>query len=451
MAKTVKITEPTWRKLERVLKEQDAGRTVVPPRFQHTGIVRVRNDSGVNVPQYGVLGVNDAVFDPAFHLEAFKRNVVLSGGLPDKDKHTAGRFVICAEPIPAGQIGKAFASGVCPVMISVGKEQHTYADITHNNALGLVSGTQGPCVILWKESGTGDKWAVIRFHPVSEIETDVQWVEVHTVSGNTILGFYRQYVPFGPTSTGHHWDVDYWGHSGFKEPWNIVHGKPLVWENESPPFWMNRPYYHNNGSDWCLYWQCNNGYTTDEPSLSSPDWSPFTVAVRPYPMRNREGMIYKDYEVGQVIPVTRVWSPTTNEWLVVALDDTLEDKTLSMYVAEEWPPGDTIFCTKNWSIAGAQSWSSGTTYRKTDIVYYSGSWYRSLRYNNVGVTPGSDLAKKGHFWTRVITFNVRYHCVGSKSGAILPELSIGDMLIGRRNKDTYIWTDQTFINAALFE
>ena len=165
----------------------------------------------------------------------------------------------------------------------------------------------------------------------------------------------------------------------------------------------------------------------------------------------REAMLDKDYEIGQVIPVTRVWSPATNEWLVVALDDTVEDKTLSMFVAEEWPPGDQIFCTKNWSIAGAQPFSSGTTYQKTDIVSYGGSWYRSLRYDNVGVTPGTTGAKEGHFWTKVITNTVDYNCIGPKSGAILPELSIGDMLICRRDYVGYIWTDKTFINAALFE
>ena len=35
--------------------------------------------------------------------------------------------------------------------------------------------------------------------------------------------------------------------------------------------------------------------------------------------------------------------------------------------------------------------------------------------------------------------------IGSKSGAILPELSIG-VLIGRRDNAFGIWTDKTFIN-----
>jgi hypothetical protein len=71
--------------------------------------------------------------------------------------------VICAEPIANGSIGAAWAGGVCQVQIEVSDADHAYADVSDGQLTRLASAESGPCTILWKQSGTGTKWAVIRF------------------------------------------------------------------------------------------------------------------------------------------------------------------------------------------------------------------------------------------------------------------------------------------------
>lgn len=125
--------------------------------------VKIKNSSGSDVARFQILGIDGVVFDPQDALQTFQQEVVLSGVAPILGIHAGGRFVICAGPIPNGTIGTAWCSGICPVQINVTNEYHSYADVIHEEVAYLASASIGPCFILWKESGTGTKWAVVRF------------------------------------------------------------------------------------------------------------------------------------------------------------------------------------------------------------------------------------------------------------------------------------------------
>jgi hypothetical protein len=125
--------------------------------------VKIKNNSGTDVARFQILGIDGVVFDPQDALQAFQHEVVLSGITPNLWNHREGRFVICATPIPNGTIGTAWCSGTCPVQINVTNEYHSYADVIHEEMAYLASAESGPCCILWKEAGTGVKWAVVRF------------------------------------------------------------------------------------------------------------------------------------------------------------------------------------------------------------------------------------------------------------------------------------------------
>ncbi|HOQ06145.1 MAG TPA: hypothetical protein PKY88_13140 [Anaerohalosphaeraceae bacterium] len=126
-------------------------------------LVRVKNTSDAAVGQFGILGVDGVIFEPSGNLTMFKQEVALLGGTPAVSAHSSGRFVVCAEPIDSGRIGLAWGAGVCLAQINVGDESHRFADIAEGDSACLASSSSGPCTILWKESGTGQKWAVIRF------------------------------------------------------------------------------------------------------------------------------------------------------------------------------------------------------------------------------------------------------------------------------------------------
>ena len=93
--------------------------------------------------------------------DAFKK---VKGGeplaIPAAADHI-GNFVILLEPA-AGEIGRACISGVCPVRVDVNDEDDQFADVKDGEATMLESAPTGSARIIWKESGTGTKWAVVR-------------------------------------------------------------------------------------------------------------------------------------------------------------------------------------------------------------------------------------------------------------------------------------------------
>lgn len=133
------------------------------PSFSQASIVLVRNDSGSNQNRMAVLGVDTPIIDPSANEEEFKNRVALSCVAPAADTHE-GKFVVLAEPIATGKIGRAYAAGVCPVKIDVPDEDHEwrYAEIADGVTANLKVNMQGSAGILWRAGGTGVQWAVVR-------------------------------------------------------------------------------------------------------------------------------------------------------------------------------------------------------------------------------------------------------------------------------------------------
>ena len=140
-------------------------RNQTPGRTQNThakDTILVKNNSGSDRDRFDVLGIDGVIFTPTDNADTFKNDVALKGITPDIDDH-AGKFVILAEPLKSGSIGRAFISGVCVAYVDIDDEDHTTADVKDGDATSLLSSDDGAVSILWAESGTGDKWAVVRF------------------------------------------------------------------------------------------------------------------------------------------------------------------------------------------------------------------------------------------------------------------------------------------------
>lgn len=125
-----------------------------------SGLVLVKNASGADRGRFDVLGVDGPVFGPADNPDGFRNKLALRGVTPTSDH--AGRFVILQEPLKAGAIGHAIAGGVSIVKIDVQAEGDRMADAADGAAGNLISGGSGVAQVLWKEPGTGVRWAVVR-------------------------------------------------------------------------------------------------------------------------------------------------------------------------------------------------------------------------------------------------------------------------------------------------
>lgn len=144
-----------------------------PTRSQPGQYVMVRNDSGSDVARNGVLGIDSPIIDPGDDVGQFRGRVLLSGVTPAAGTHE-GKFVVMADAVKDGEIGRAWLDGAAMVQIDVTDANHTHAEIANGDADKLVSGSSGSAVILWKESGTGTLWAVVRLGRVIGVVTDWQ-------------------------------------------------------------------------------------------------------------------------------------------------------------------------------------------------------------------------------------------------------------------------------------
>ncbi len=130
-----------------------------------TEVVRIQNNSGEDRNAYEVLGIDAPLATPGedpteFHRPSF------TGSSPDIDDHF-GRFAVLLDPVPAGQIARACIDGICSVQINVTREVDRRADVKTGQTSWLRSGSCGAADILWKETGTGVKWAKVRIGNVA--------------------------------------------------------------------------------------------------------------------------------------------------------------------------------------------------------------------------------------------------------------------------------------------
>lgn len=132
-------------------------------RKLQAGQLLIHNTSGGNLEQFAVLGISNALIDPADNPEGFTEIAAAVGVEPTAD-HVGGRFAVLLEPVADDEVGLAIAAGVTPLKINVSSEDHWFADVEPGTSTELVSTSSGPVQILWKQSGTGaGKFALARF------------------------------------------------------------------------------------------------------------------------------------------------------------------------------------------------------------------------------------------------------------------------------------------------
>lgn len=134
----------------------------MPPATLAARTILVRNDSGDDVPRFGILGIDQPLLDPRLDEDRFTAQVAVAGVTPLKNRHE-GRFVILAQPLAAGKIGRAYAEGVCPVKIQPTANYHPdeqlrAAEIKDGDASMLQVVDFGSAEILWRDLRTPTSW-----------------------------------------------------------------------------------------------------------------------------------------------------------------------------------------------------------------------------------------------------------------------------------------------------
>lgn len=124
--------------------------------------ILVRNDSGLLVGRFGVLGIDSPLIAPDVNEAEFVNHCAVAGVTPAAEH--AGRFVILTEPLEDGKIGLAWVSGACPVQISMQTATDSLADVCIDDCTQLLGGS-GCAQILWADAAEtypATVWGLVR-------------------------------------------------------------------------------------------------------------------------------------------------------------------------------------------------------------------------------------------------------------------------------------------------
>lgn len=150
-----------WNEIARLVNSQVSALPGVAAAFSLPyGQAYLKNTTGSAVVRGGVLGISGPLIDPADNEEEFRTNLAFAGASPSVDTHN-GRFAITLEPIKAGKIGRAVIVGLAACTVAVSDAAHGYANIADGQTDKLSSSAARGVPIYTKESGTGDKLAVV--------------------------------------------------------------------------------------------------------------------------------------------------------------------------------------------------------------------------------------------------------------------------------------------------
>lgn len=179
---------------------------VLPER----GVVAlIRNDSGEARERFDVLSITGVIIDPANNLTHFQSRPTLTGNTPDSEP-LGDFFAVLQEPLGDGKIGRALVAGITAVQLDVTDTGSRFADLAPDENV-LRTQQWGCCPILWKESGTGTKWAYVTIGSyVRGSFVGRALSDVTNLAGNVTVNATGQYVPAYPVFGGWAQDDELW-------------------------------------------------------------------------------------------------------------------------------------------------------------------------------------------------------------------------------------------------
>lgn len=179
-------------------------------------VVLVKNHSGAPVERFGVLAIVDPLIEPAANEDSFSNQRCFSGVAPTSETRN---FVVLQEPLGVTEIGYGMIAGLTPALLQLDTDLPGPRYVGLSEALGTGALTpleSSPCEVLWRESGSGLLWALVRMGHAPAAPAPVLLTQTGgsqgTASGaatwryrvSTIDGF-ELATNVNPTTSPHHW------------------------------------------------------------------------------------------------------------------------------------------------------------------------------------------------------------------------------------------------------
>jgi len=179
------------------------------------GMIRVKNASGAARDAGDIVGLGSALFTPTDNLDEFRFRPTLVGSLPTRASHS-GKFAVLAESIPSNGIGLAIVSGIaaCKVDSQSTTILPEAVEVKNSDATQLSLVGDGMARVLWRESGTGTKRALILFTPCATLRFHAR-ITSSAAGGGTYRWVYAwEEVMLPAYGSGDNWQTVPGGRSG---------------------------------------------------------------------------------------------------------------------------------------------------------------------------------------------------------------------------------------------
>lgn len=132
-----------------------------PSSPHNSSTILVYNNTGTNVPQYGVLALDTPLNSGTSVIDLFLAGLVMNGITPSTS--TTGKYAIMLEPTGSNTIGWAAVAGMSQVILNAGTNTSFTTAESGSSTANLVSaGDTGSAQVIWRQGGTGTQWATVR-------------------------------------------------------------------------------------------------------------------------------------------------------------------------------------------------------------------------------------------------------------------------------------------------
>lgn len=197
---SIKISQSTWNtmmdsaKFAEIQRRGTVGELDAATEQQ---TVYIENNTGVALAQFAPVVLGSLIITANDNIDEFYRPVWPFTGI----RATAAKnspFAIVCEPVEPGALVRAAIEGITPVKLSSSSSHHQFAIPDPDNPQQMKSASAG-APILWRETATGNGWAVILLAGSSDFSYDGPFkVELNNSTLNIAPGYLNRNGEFLP-------------------------------------------------------------------------------------------------------------------------------------------------------------------------------------------------------------------------------------------------------------
>ncbi len=139
-----------------------------PGRPNAVGVETIFNNSGVALPRYGIVGLENVYFNATANLAEFENRPILVGQLPASKYRT--RVAVTQEPIAAGAFGRAVTSGTTVARVTFASPWFDACSMVAGDVDNFSSEELGAIQVLWSPRSGGTHLSFVRLPTQTNVQ-----------------------------------------------------------------------------------------------------------------------------------------------------------------------------------------------------------------------------------------------------------------------------------------